>query len=625
MIRTFYTSLTAHLALPALGDSFGKTVRHLHREARRGREWKGDLQTSAYQPLGLTSAHLAHAHQHLIGVHASVTALKENHVKSTEGRIKAKTKQVNKKNKADEKLGKEMAKVQTKRIALRKTLKSLKTKTHDFKSKHRDVVLLRVDKTIVALKETDIRIKSLKDDRKALATALHQHQRKIASLNSSLVNFNKPVVVPSIAFGTKALFSEQHHLKANGHASHAEWKAAWHAARSAHYYAEGDSHSASGNAFVRAAVRVDGLIDLRVQLPPALAHLADEHTGRIPVFYLRGLCLNHGHDHVVAAIRAHDGNGAAGKPITWRFVRSGMAKPGKPEQWHAHVTVHQPVPVAVRDFSRGSLGVDLNADHVAVVQSSADGNFIRSWRFPLVTYGKTVEQRQDMLRKVAAVIATLAASLNLPLVSEDLDFSEKKAALALQGPRHSRMLSSFAYSAFDAALHSACRRAGIWHQRVNPAYTSLIGRMTYARPLGLSVHAAAAFVIARRAMRQSERLPPTLECELRGDRVTLTRPVERVRHVWSWWRKVAVGLKAARVAQRRAGALAASQRVRSPTLRDGGGALRPSSFVGETVTSFVAKGWDSPSNPAEGLAGARSMPEKAKSVCGRLSKVVTAT
>jgi hypothetical protein len=103
------------------------------------------------------------------------------------------------------------------------------------------------------------------------------------------------------------------------------------------------------------------------------------------------------------------------------------------------------------------------------------------------------------------------------------------------------MLSSFAYSAFDTALVSACLRGGIAHWRVNPAYTSIIGRVKFARRYGLSVHAAASVSIARRAMGYSERLPRssngTVTVPTNGSvHVTLCLPVRKgSRHVWTEW------------------------------------------------------------------------------------------
>ncbi len=43
---------------------------------------------------------------------------------------------------------------------------------------------------------------------------------------------------------------------------------------------------------------------------------------------------------------------------------------------------------------------------------------------------------------------------------------------------------------------------------VNPAYTSQMGKFKYMKPKGLSVHLAAAYVIARRRMGFSEKVPP---------------------------------------------------------------------------------------------------------------------
>ncbi len=44
-------------------------------------------------------------------------------------------------------------------------------------------------------------------------------------------------------------------------------------------------------------------------------------------------------------------------------------------------------------------------------------------------------------------------------------------------------------------------------KKVDPAYTSFLGRIKYMRVLGISVHEAASYVIGRRAMGYTERLP----------------------------------------------------------------------------------------------------------------------
>jgi hypothetical protein len=90
-------------------------------------------------------------------------------------------------------------------------------------------------------------------------------------------------------------------------------------------------------------------------------------------------------------------------------------------------------------------------------------------------------------------------------------------------------------------LASACLRGGVAHRRVNPAYTSIIGRVTFARRYGLSVHDAASSTIARRAMGCSERLPRsndgTVTVPTNGSvHVTLDLPARNgSRHVWAEW------------------------------------------------------------------------------------------
>ena len=54
------------------------------------------------------------------------------------------------------------------------------------------------------------------------------------------------------------------------------------------------------------------------------------------------------------------------------------------------------VPV-VTDRRHGVIGVDLNADHLAVAEADASGNWLRSWRVPLVTYGKSRHQSEALI------------------------------------------------------------------------------------------------------------------------------------------------------------------------------------------------------------------------------------
>jgi IS605 OrfB family transposase len=184
----------------------------------------------------------------------------------------------------------------------------------------------------------------------------------------------------------------------------------------------------------------------------------------------------------------------------------------------------------------------------------------------MVTYGKSQDQSRDVIRKVAKQVVEYVAKHDLPIVSERLDFARKKRGLTDgHDARYARMLSSFVYSSFDAALSTAVARSAFLHRRVNPAYTSIIGRVKFARRYGLSTHQSAALAIARRAMQLGER-PPRSFKESRSvgvslddaHHVTLELPVRKdpgaqdagTRHVWSDWNEVVKALRDAHAARR---------------------------------------------------------------------------
>lgn len=123
-------------------------------------------------------------------------------------------------------------------------------------------------------------------------------------------------------------------------------------------------------------------------------------------------------------------------------------------------------------------------------------------------------------------LAVLAKTYDCPVVCESLDFSAKKAQLRERGRKYARMLSGWAYARFYELLSSILSNRGIELIQVNPAYSSLIGLVKFARMYGLGSDCAAALVIARRGMRLSEKMPSS---------ITALLSVKEGQHVWSLW------------------------------------------------------------------------------------------
>jgi IS605 OrfB family transposase len=129
------------------------------------------------------------------------------------------------------------------------------------------------------------------------------------------------------------------------------------------------------------------------------------------------------------------------------------------------------VPVVQVSFANGSIGIDLNADHVAVAYVNRDGSLEYVRRIAAVMQGKTSGHRRALIYDIVADL--VAHALGMPLVIEDLDFTTKRRRLKdLGDARQARMLSSFGYSRFRTALIACAKRNGVAVMVVNPAWTS---------------------------------------------------------------------------------------------------------------------------------------------------------
>ena len=220
-------------------------------------------------------------------------------------------------------------------------------------------------------------------------------------------------------------------------------------------------------------------------------------------------------------------------------------------------TAMMDVPV-VTDKRRGAIGVDLNADHLAVCETNGSCNYVHSFSVPLVTYGKSRHQAEAIIGDAVAVVVAYARKAGKPIVIEKLDFRQKKAALEGQSRKYSRMLSSFSYGKIKAYFISRGHRQGVEINQVNPAFSSVIGRVKFMERYGLSVHQAAALVLARSAfggLGCSERIPRQRVAPVgNGVHVAFTVPArKRVKHVWTCWGAISGKLRTVLAAQHRLG------------------------------------------------------------------------
>jgi IS605 OrfB family transposase len=210
-----------------------------------------------------------------------------------------------------------------------------------------------------------------------------------------------------------------------------------------------------------------------------------------------------------------------GKPIAWSIEDHGT---------YFIIKIMVDVPeVAYANFSKisGMIGTDCNYDHFAVTETNGKGQLIKTFTLPFSMDNMSSGQISKMIENKAIALVDHAVKTNKPIAVEKLNTTNSKASLAYGNKKANRKISQFAYDKMISSIKNRAAKCGVSVYEVNPAYTSQIAKMKYMKPLGTSIHQAAAFVIARRAMGFIEKVPPVLFAQL---------PEEITgKHHWTHW------------------------------------------------------------------------------------------
>lgn len=404
------------------------------------------------------------------------------------------------------------------------------------------------DRTCAARHAAAVRKKASKAPTKAQKTAiaadleklrfiLHQKKRKLclAVTRCRKAEARAAAAVPTMLFGSRRILRERADIHPNDTQAIARWRRRWEASRNGNFILIGSSDETAGNQTCQARPGGPGL-NLLIKTPPGLQAegMPDRITIEVPM-------PSRYRDELLRAI-ARDSDEVK-TSIAWRFVRDpDWPASRRLSPWRAFATFDIPVAGKKRTgkVSGSVMGIDINADHLALCLMTGDGNPTGSWRIGLPLRGKSTDRRRAIIGDATTRAVRLAQETGAVMAHEFLDFRKKKQALQSEnrifGSGYARMLSSFAYAQIQSEIDRKCARAGIDRIAVNPAYTSVIGAVNLARRYGLSTHQAAAGAIARRAQGYSERI--NYIRGLRGRRHTRPAPEDAGRHMWRQWRRV---------------------------------------------------------------------------------------
>ena len=92
-----------------------------------------------------------------------------------------------------------------------------------------------------------------------------------------------------------------------------------------------------------------------------------------------------------------------GQAISYRFKRDRRG-------WRVFATTKMVRTPVVTDRRLGAIGVDLNADHLAVTETDRSGNFVNAFSVPLVTYGKSTHQAEALIGDAVAEVVEICST-----------------------------------------------------------------------------------------------------------------------------------------------------------------------------------------------------------------------
>ena len=391
----------------------------------------------------------------------------------------------------------------------------------------------------------ETRIRNLKKHIKNLKDPFKKHHKKrlLFKLEKKLELLTKDVKDNKIriCFGSKKLFRKQFSLEENAFSSHEEWKKTWQDKRNDSFFLVGSKDETKGNQNCQIS-RNENSFNLIVRLPNCFSKKA---------ITIENLSFAYGHEEIIGAVDENEKRknlikekrpySHLGKALSYLFKKDQKG-------WTVFITVDKDKPYQISNERAGVIGLDINVNHIALAETDRFGNIVYKKNIPINLYGKDKNQSLAIIGDATKEIVKIAIEKEKPLVLEELNFKKKKQSLKEQNNRYSRMLSSFAYNKIVAFIESRAFKKGIQTYKVNPAYTSVIGRVKFKERYGLSVHQAAALAIARRFKRYSEKFPRYLEIDDKNSRSAFFLPARnRKKHVWSFYSELIKKLKTANV------------------------------------------------------------------------------
>ncbi|EEL51704.1 MULTISPECIES: IS200/IS605 family accessory protein TnpB-related protein [Bacillus cereus group] len=490
-------------------ETFNTAKRFVFQTIVREKRWDRKMHTDSLhlvlkRKFQLNDYYANSAAQEAKALFSGLTELQTMYKKQTQEKLK--------------KLKKKMKTERTKLTQLRKIKQSCVKgkisfpKNSHFSKKNKIIAVSRKKDTLIWFSQylfehqyLDVQIKWTKAKIGRLTHRQYRLEQKLASYE---------VHIPSAVFGSKKLFRSQF-TKDEMIQNHDKWKTLFFRARNKQLIVSGRKDAKHGN-FV-------------------FQYVLENHelwmtTSEGKVVKFSGVTFPYGQETIETVITNQlecKDKKAHGKPIAWSVENHG-------DYYIVKCLVDVPDnPHMNYSKSDGVIGMDCNLDHFAWANVTKDGNYKGSGSLKFSVMGKSTGQVTKIIEAEAIRLVDLAKQYNKPIVMEKLDTTQSKTGDRYGSKKANRMKSMFAYRKMTSAIVNRADKMGVAVFQVNPAYTSISGKMKYMRKLGISIHQSAAYTIGRRGLGYKEKLPTALQTYIKNQNA----------HHWSQWNALNKRLK----------------------------------------------------------------------------------
>jgi len=196
---------------------------------------------------------------------------------------------------------------------------------------------------------------------------------------------------------------------------------------------------------------------------------------------------------------------------------------------YAQISKEEKFPEITITRENGVIGIDINAYpfHLALAYTSRDGNLEKYERISLKgLLDGNANKREYLSWQIAHQVVEIAKREGKAIVVENLE----KVPKGRRGdgmPKLRQKLQKWIYKGLLEKIEIVGKRNGVQVIKVNPAYTSIIGKLKYAPIYRIDKDVASAYVIARRGLGFKERIPKNYE-KLLEDKEFLSYSVARI-------------------------------------------------------------------------------------------------